>query len=77
MYGNSSVPPVLPIPASLQPTRVTTAANISYASSTTVGLVQLAGATSYFGLRFSGERSGWRPTQLCTEQGTEHSQSKL
>ena len=67
MYGNSSVAPVLPIPTSLQPTRVTTAANISYASSTTVGLVQLAGATSYFGLRFSGERFEWWPRQFCTQ----------
>ena len=54
-YGSSSATPALPIPSSLQPARVSTAANLSYASVTTGGIFQLAGATTYFGLRFSGE----------------------
>ena len=53
-YGNSSVPAVLPIPTSVQPARVTTAANLSYPESSSSDLFQLAGVSTYFGLRFSG-----------------------
>ncbi len=70
-YGNASVPAVLPIPSSLKPARVTTAPNVSYASASTGGVFTLAGATTYFGLRFSGEsrvrrvrRRGLRTSRL-------------
>ena len=55
VYGNASVPPKLPIDPALQPTRVTTAPNLNYSSAATGGVFDLAGATSYFGLRFTGE----------------------
>ncbi len=66
-YGNLTVAGALPIPASLQPSSVATAPNISYPDSLASGLLGLArGTKEYFGLRFTGERSaghrhGWMP----------------
>ena len=52
----------MPIPAGLQPSRTGSAPNISYPDSTNSSLFQLAGgATTYFGLRFSGEQTGVEP----------------
>ena len=59
-YGSASAPPTLPIPAGLQPARVATAANLSYASANAGGVFTLAGASTYFGLRFSGGRRARR-----------------
>ncbi len=48
----------MPIPVGLLPNRTASAPNISYPEDMTSALMTLAGgATTYFGLRFSGERS--------------------
>jgi len=47
-------PYTLPFPASLQPSAVTTAPNVSYPQSNSSGVMALAHATTNFGLRFSG-----------------------
>ena len=48
----------MPIPASMLPNRTDSAPNISYPEGMTSTLMTLAGgATTYFGLRFSGEQS--------------------
>ncbi len=55
-YGNASVAGALPIPASLQPSSVATAPNVSYPDVAASDLFNLArGAKTYFGLRFTGE----------------------
>jgi len=55
-YGNASVTAALPIPASLQPSSVATAPNISYPDSAASDLYSFTGnVTKYFGLRFTGE----------------------
>ncbi len=47
----------MPIPAGLLPNRTASAPNISYPESMSSTLMTLAGgATTYFGLRFSGEQ---------------------
>ena len=66
-YGSSSVPAVLPIPASLQPARVTAASNFSYAESSTSDLFKLAGVSTYFALRFSGAFGAWMRVACSTE----------
>ena len=54
-YGSRSQPASLPIPHSLQASHVSVAANISYRESNTSALFALAGgATTNFGLRFTG-----------------------
>ena len=54
-YGSASKAAALPIPASLQPSSVAFATNISYPDVASSGLFSLArGATTYFGLRFTG-----------------------
>ena len=55
-YGNVTVTAALPIPTSLQPKFVASASNISYADIAASDLLKFAGgATTYFGLRFTGE----------------------
>jgi len=61
-YGSSSKTATLPIPASLQPSFTGTVPNISYPDVATSALFNLAGgATTYFGLRFTGEDTGREP----------------
>ena len=77
-YGNASAPPVLPIPGGLRPARVATAPNVSYASASSGGVFTLAGATTYFGLRFSGEEgSGADRRGGCRFRGSRRSQGVL
>ena len=55
-YGTASKTAALPIPASLQPSAVAFAPNISYPDVAASALYGLAGgAQTYFGLRFTGE----------------------
>ena len=63
-YNN---PYPLPFPASAQPTAVTSAPGLNYPQASSGGVMALAGATEFFGLRFSGDRMliaglrlGWR-----------------
>ena len=64
-YGSASVAGALPIPASLQPSSVAAAPNISFPDVTASALFSLArGATTYFGLRFTGA-----PTALAGRDG--------
>jgi len=70
-YGSASKTAALPIPASLQPTSVAFAPNVSYPDVAASALFGLAGgATTYFGLRFTGDfRLGLRGLQafsFCT-----------
>ena len=79
-YGSSSKTAALPIPATLQPNYSGTASNISYPDVATSDLFSLAGgATTYFGLRFTGGSavsSGGDSTQGLTHHAS-HSASRL
>ena len=55
-YGSASKTAALPIPASLRPSAVAFAPNVSYPDVAASALFGFAGgATTYFGLRFLGE----------------------
>ena len=48
-------PYALPIPTSAQPSATATAPNLNYTQASSGGVMALAGATTNFALRFTGE----------------------
>ena len=65
-YGSPVQPPVLPIPAGLQPTYIAAAPGVDYVDAAHSHLYALTGGapTTYFGLRFSGARQQLMPKSV-------------
>ena len=65
-YGSASAPTALPIPSNVLPATVATTPNISFPAKSNSDLCKLAGASIYFGLRFTGG-AGRETTTACLD----------